>query len=578
MTTLERQGIRQLAVERKGALVKIGSGEIGGKALSFPFLESLLDLKALSAEISPHEVRLPETWVLATDIFDEFIEQNKLGAYIGSSNDEETRSAFLKASIDPSVREILRNYIATHSNPIAVRSSALTEDASSHPAAGLYVTFMIPNNDKELALPQLEDAIKLVHASLFSTEAQHYLRCHNIPHDDEKMAVILEEVVGSKHGDVFLPLLSGVAQSLNFFPVGSIRPEDGAATIAFGLGRKIVDGHAGMRFCPRFPTLRPQFRTNHDILAGTQEDFDAVDMRTGKTKLSGLETQTLSSHTIENAPTELSDLVSSILDEESGIMRDCPTLSQGARVLTFNRFIKSGIFPLPKVITQLLDAAQYGFGSPVELEFALKMETQNSESPQRGILYLLQARSMPSMRNEQVIEIPDVVADRVLMNTNQAMGHGTSDSIQHIVFVDPKEFGIHMSRKCADEVAEINEYLAQQKHSYILMGPGRWGSCNPAVGVPISYPVVSGAKLIAELSTKEVRTEPSQGSHFFHNVVSGGLYYLTVNEADGGFINLEWLRSQPNMFCSKWARLVQIPTGISIRVNGKTRQGIVFKA
>ncbi len=576
MSPTERQGIRQLPVERKGALVKVGTGEIGGKALSFPFLESLVDLKALSAEIAPHEVRLPETWVLATGIFDCFIEQNALGSFLGSQNDSETRAAFLRADLGAPVREVLKTYISQHPNPIAVRSSALTEDASSHPAAGLYVTFMIPNNGSEAALSQLEEAIKLVYASLFSKEAQHYLRRHNIPHDDEKMAVILEEVVGSQHDNLYLPLISGVAQSLNFFPVGSIRPEDGAATIAFGLGRKIVDGHVGMRFCPKFPTLRPQFRTNHDILSGTQDEFDAVNMRTGKERLGGEETQTLSSHSIDTAPEELSDLVSSILDTETGILRDCPTLSQGTRVLTFNHFVKSDLFPLPKVISQLLEAAQYGFGLPVELEFALKMETQE-KGVQRGILYLLQARSMPAMRNEQVVEIPKVDSNFVIMNTHQAMGHGANDTIEHIVFVDPNEFGIHMSRECAEEIASINEHLAANEDAYMLMGPGRWGSCNAAVGIPISYAVVSGAKLIAEISTQKVRTEPSQGSHFFHNVVSGGLFYLTVNEHDGGYVNLDWLRAQPNAFNSKWARLIKFPQGLAVRVNGKSRHALVYR-
>jgi hypothetical protein len=572
----ERQGFRQLPIERRGALIKVGSGEVGGKALGFPFLESLVDLKALSEEIAPHEVRLPETWVLATDIFDAFIDRNKLGAHLDNHTDDETRAAFLKADLGSSVREVLKTYIAAHPNPIAVRSSALTEDASSHPAAGLYVTFMIPNNGSEDALPQLEDAIKLVYASLFSKEARLYLHHHNIPHDDEKMAVILEEVIGSQHDDLFFPLISGVAQSLNFFPVGSIQPEDGAATIAFGLGRKIVDGHAGMRFCPKFPTLRPQFRTTQDILSGIQDEFDAVDMRTGHVHLDGIETRTLSSHPIDAAPTELSDLVSSLLDTETGIMRDCPSLSSGTRVLTFNRFIKGELFPLPKVVSRLLDATQYGFGAPVELEFALKMET-DSNHQRRGILYLLQARSMPAMRNEQTVEIPNIDSDFVIMNTHQAMGHGSTEAIKHIVFVDPKDFGEHMSRDCAHEVATINEHMTNLQQKYVLMGPGRWGSCNPAVGIPVSYAVVSGAKLIAELSTSDVRTEPSQGSHFFHNVVSGGLYYLTICEKEGAFVNLDWMRSQPNVFSSRWARLIQIPRGLSIRVNGKSRKGIVFR-
>jgi hypothetical protein len=571
---MERQENTQLPRERRGSLVKIGLGEIGGKALSFPFLETLLDLKALSAEIAPHEVRIPETWVLATGIFDAFVENNNLSRCVSNLTDHDTRTAFLRGTFPKDVQNCLREYISSHNKPIAIRSSALTEDASAHPAAGLYTTFMIPNNGTEETLQALEDAIKLVYASLFSKEAQQYLKQHKIPHDNEKMAVILEEVVGSAHGDVFLPLISGVAQSLNFFPVGDIRPEDGAATIAFGLGRKIVDGHAGMRFCPRYPTVRPQFRTYHDIITGTQEDFDAVDLTKVGLRLHGEETETLISRPIENGPEELLNAICSVIDPETDMLRDCPTITKGPRVLTYNRFLKSEIFPLPRIITRLLDAAQYGFGSPVEIEFAMTLDKIDGQT--RGILYLLQGRAMPAMQNEQRIEIPDVPVDRIILGTDRAMGHGSSDHIKHLIFVDPADFSFQMSTECAHEIAELNDQLSQKGEHYILMGPGRWGSCNPAVGVPISYPLVSNAKLIAELSTNQMRVEPSQGSHFFHNVVSGGLYYLTVDDDKGGLINLTWMRAQKNISATKWARHLFLPDGMSIRVNGKTRQALMF--
>lgn len=571
---MDRQESPQLPKERRGSLVKIGNGEIGGKALSFPFLESLLDLGALSAEIAPHVVRIPETWVLATGIFDAFVETNNLQTCTSNSNEQETRNAFLRGVFPENVRSCLAEYIASHNKPIAIRSSALTEDAADHPAAGLYTTFMIPNDSSEKTLCALEDAIKLVYASLFSKEAQLYLKQHKIPHEDEKMAVILEEVVGSAHGDVFLPLISGVAQSLNFFPVGEIQPEDGAATIAFGLGRKIVDGNSGMRFCPRFPTVRPQFRTLHDILAGTQDDFDAVDLTKAGMRLKGDETETLLSRSIQNGPDDLLNYVSSIIDTETDILRDCPTMIKGPKVLTYNRFLKSEIFPLPFVITRLLDAAQYGFGAPVEIEFALEMEEKDGK--RRGVLYLLQGRAMPAMRNDLRVEMPNVAAERIILSTDRAMGNGSTDNINHVIFVDPLDFSVRISQQCANEIAAINELLTEQGERYILVGPGRWGSCNSAVGIPVSYPLVSNARLIAEISTATMRMEPSQGSHFFHNVVSSGLYYLTVDDANGGVINLDWLRSQKNISTTKWAKHLFFPKGISIRVDGKHRQALVF--
>lgn len=573
---MERQESHRLQIERKGPLVKVGSGELGGKALSFPFLQTLVDLEALSREIAPHQVTIPETWVLATGIFDEFMTQNNLERCLAESEDARIRTAFLGGRFSPEVLAMLQSFLESHSGPIAVRSSALTEDAANHPAAGLYCTFMIPNRGSdEQRLLQLADAIKLVFASLYSPEARQYLRFHNIPHEDEKMAVILEEVVGQAHGDLFYPLLSGVAQSINFFPVANMQPEDGVATVALGLGRKIVDGHAGMRFCPKYPTIRPQFRHIADIRANTQEDFDTVDLSKGALPLTGEETETLATHPIfAAAPSDL-EYVCSLLDDETGTLVEFPTGRQGEVVLTYNRFLREQLFPLPSVIRKLLDATQYGFGSPVEIEFALRME--ETEQGRSGTLYLLQARAMAALKDNAAVEIPEVSTELLVLSTDKAMGHGSLDNVRHIIFVEPREFGPYMSRECAREIAEINEQLAARDEPYLLLGPGRWGSCNIAVGVPITYPQVSHARLIAELSTDEMRSEPSQGSHFFHNVVSSGLFYLTVDEAKGGFVDLEWLRTSPNHSQTRHAKLIHVTKGISIRVNAQTRQGVAYR-
>ena len=563
-----------LSVVQNGPVYKIGDGEIGGKARSLPFLHRLLEGSGLRREFAPHEMLVPETWVLATSIFDRFVERNHLEPCLDLEDDAEIRRRFLAGAFDGEVEEMLGDYLASHAEPLAVRSSSASEDAYRHPAAGMFQTLFLANREPGRHR-QLLQAVKLVYASAYYSQVTHYLRAHGVPREDEKMAVALEAVVGQTFGSLHYPLLSGVAQSVNFFPVAAMRPEHGVAIIVLGLGRRVVAGLDGLRFCPRYPLLRPDRPAPRDLLALSQRDFDAVDLRSAGRDLTGADSDTLTS-----APVEVADEhgtlrdVAQRLDVESGVLYD-GLLHDGPRVVTFDRFLRESLFPLPRALSRVLELVADGFGSAVELEFALRVV--NGNGGRRGQFYLLQARPMASLDNSASVTIPPLAEDQIVLRTGMAMGHGAVDDLRHLVFVDPEGFSLATSPAIAAEVGRLNDRLMAERVPYGLLGPGRWGTCNPAVGIPVSYAQVDGARLIAEVASPSLRVAPSQGTHFFHNVVAGSLFYFMVDEARGDRLDLAWLRAQPNQAATRHARLLSISPGLSVRVLGQDRVGVVYR-
>jgi hypothetical protein len=562
-----------LSVVQNGPVFKVGEGEIGGKARSLPFLHRLLELSGAQREFAPHELLVPETWVLATSVFDRFVERNHLESCLDLDSDEEIRRRFLAGNFDGEVEEVVADYLATHGAPLAVRSSSASEDAYRHPAAGMFQTLFVPNRDPGRHR-QLLQAIKLVYASAYYSQVGHYLRAHGVPREDEKMAVALEAVVGHTYGNLHYPVLSGVAQSVNFFPVAAMRPEDGVAIIVFGLGRRVVAGLDGMRFCPRYPKLRPDRPEARDLIALAQHEFDAVDLTSAGRELCG-EADTLVTLPVDAAMEHgtLRDVTSTV-DLESGVLLE-GMLAEGPRVVTFERFMRETLFPLPRVLSRVLELVSDGFGSAVELEFAFRFS--DATSNRRGQFALLQARPMASLEHSQNVVIPQLPDEQVVLRTGMAMGHGAVDDLRYLVFVDPEEFSLDASPRMAAEVGAINNRLTRERQTYALLGPGRWGTCNPAVGIPVNYAQVDGARLIAELATPGLRVQPSQGTHFFHNVVAGSLFYFMVDPGRGDRLDLAWMRAQPNQAPTRYARLLRLEPGLSIRVQGQERVGVVYR-
>jgi hypothetical protein len=566
-----------LSIRRMGPVVKLGSGNLGGKARVLPFLQRLLDASGIQEEFAPHRISVPETWVLTTHIFREFVAKNRLGVCAELDNDDDVRRRFLSGRFSNSVKDSLKLFLETHKLPLAVRSSALSEDTYHHATAGLFETHFTPNLGRE-RFRQLLEAVKLVMASAYFNDVARYMRTHSIPREDEEMAVALETVVGQVRGDYYYPLLAGVGQSINYFPVGQMIPDDGVATMVMGLGSRAVAGQDGMRFCPRYPTVRPHFQLASEIMEVSQQVIDAVDMRTAAAgaRLTGDITDTIARVPIEETEDHGSLVeVASVYDRENDIFYD-NLFRDGQRVVTFNRLLRESSFPLPSMLTRLFQIVSDGFGYPVEIEFALNLLKSKNGKP-RCHLVLLQARPLPALRSETEVAIPDLPEEQVLARTDLVLGHGKADGLTDIVFVDPDDFSLDVSDRVAEEVAAINEAMRDVDRRYILLGPGRWGSCNKAVGVPVNFAQIDQAMLVAEVSTRRLNFEPSQGTHFFHNMISRDLFFLTIDTRRGHRLDLEWLRAQPNSADTKLVKHIKLSPGAHIRADARRKLGIVYR-
>jgi hypothetical protein len=562
-----------LPLKNMGPVVKMGEGDLGGKARVLPFVQRLLAASGIAEQMGPHTVMVPETWVLATDCFAEFVAHNALEHCADISDDDEIKRRFLEAELPDPVKETLHLYLDSHTLPLAVRSSALNEDTHHTATAGLFATYFIPNRGPE-RFRQLQEAVKLVFASAFFADVSHFLRSHNIPREEGQMAVALESVVGTSRGSAHYPLAGGVAQSVNYFPVGAMRPEDGVVTMVMGLGSRAVSGRDGLRFCPAYPLVRPSLQSSAEIERTAQRVIDAVNLEATSTHLRGEESDTIVRIPIE----ELESLdvfaeVASVYDPESNIFYES-LIRPGRRVITFNRLLRETSFPLPSLLRQLVGLLEEGFGSPVEMEFALDVE--GAGTARRFTLVLLQARPLPAMAKETRIDIPEVSADRLLLRTDRALGQGTADGLRYLIFVDPRDFSLDTSAAIAGEVAALNEQMQKAASRYLLLGPGRWGSCNRAVGVPVSFRHIEAARLVAEIATKDLAVEPSQGTHFFHNMISRELYFLTVDLRAGHHLDLDWLRAQPNQADTRFARLIDAGPRLSLRVDAQRRTGLIY--
>ncbi len=562
-----------LPIRRQGPVVKLGEGNLGGKARVLPFLQRLLDSSEINEEFAPNIISVPETWVLTTECFSKFVARNKLEECFEIESDNEVKRRFLAGTMPPSIENSLKVYLNTHKLPLAVRSSALSEDTYHHATAGLYSTHFTPNIGPK-RFRQLQQAVKLVFASAYFADVARYMRTHSIPRNDEEMAVALETVVGDVHGDVYYPLVAGVAQSVNYFPMGQMEPDDGVASIVMGLGSRAVSGMDGMRFCPRFPLVRPQFQADTDILQVKQTLIDAVDLTRHSVRLTGEATDTIRRVPVEDTEEHgtLGELAS-VYDREGGVFYDS-LFRDGPRVLTFNRLLRGSPVPVPRMLQRLLQVIEEGFGFPVEIEFAMQIEGTGKERACH--LALLQARPLPTVEASTAVEIPDLTEERSFIETTQVLGHGAADGLHHVIFVDPHDFSLHTSDQIAGEVAELNERLRDEQVRCLLLGPGRWGSCNKAVGIPVRFGQIDRALLMGEIATRHLAVEPSQGTHFFHNMVSRDLFFMTVDMRLGHTINMDWLRAQPNAADTKYAKLICSDRPISIRVDAQLRKGVVF--
>jgi hypothetical protein len=555
---------------------RIGGGSLGGKARGLAFVNRLLRDTPIASKFPEQRIFVPESVVLGTDIFDEFLEENDLEDFaLRSKSDEDTVRRFLNAEFPAEALHDLEAMLNQIRYPLAVRSSGLLEDAPNQPFAGLYQTFMLPNThlDTKVRLQQLVTAIKRVYASTFSTLAKQFLDTTPYRLEEEKMAVIIQKLVGASHGSRFYPDFAGVARSHNFYPTPPLQAEDGIVAVAMGLGRMVVEGECCVRFSPVHPHLLPAFSSVDEALKNSQREFLALDL---------------------DADVELSEQGAELhryrllVAEEDGTLRSAGStyshenhsivdgLSRpGVRLVTFAPVLKHGVFPLAAMLQELLQIATAGTRTPVEIEFAVNLSVPQGEPTEFGFL---QMRPLAMADDAEELDIGKVDAAAVICRSDTVLGNGRIEGIYDIIAVDYDAFERRRSREVAQEVARLNAVLQKAGTPYILVGVGRWGSADPYLGIPVTWNQIAGARVIVESGFRDFKVTPSQGTHFFQNLTSCNVGYFTVNSQVGeGFIDWDWLAAQPTRSTTSFVRHIELQRPITVRMSGRSGEGVILK-
>jgi len=561
-----------------GYFAKIGNGSLGGKARGLAFINRLVERKNLNNMFDGILITTPPTVVLTTDIFDRFLDDNNLRDFAHETEDDkELQRRFLNAEIDNETKGYLHSLLTQINYPLAIRSSSLLEDLQFQPFAGMYETCMIVNNhpDIEVRMAILLESIKRVYISTFLSCTQLYFKSTSYRLEEEKMAVIIQQVSGAKHGSRFYPELSGVARSYNYYPVGPMQASDGVANVALGLGKTVVDGYKSLRFCPKYPLHLQQYGTIEDVLETSQKDFFALNLEPDAKDSNhdlNFEPQLYSLKHSEQDGTLYA--VGSVYSADNNAIYDGLSRS-GPKIVTFAPILKHNLFPLSDILTLLLDIGERGMGRPVEIEFSVNLSTPKPEPKQFN---LLQVRPMVLNHELEELEIHDIKEDDTICHSNTVMGMGKIDDICDILVVDFDKFTRADSRKVADQVGKLNAKLQSKGISYILIGVGRWGTADPWLGIPVAWAQITGAKVIVETSFKDIKVTPSQGAHFFQNITSHRIGYFTVNpEKEEGFLDWNWLLDQKPKQKMSLVRHLHLPKPLIVKMNGRKNRGVIYK-
>ncbi|RJR49232.1 MAG: phosphoenolpyruvate synthase/pyruvate phosphate dikinase [Desulfobacteraceae bacterium] len=551
--------------------VKIGQGSIGGKARSLAFMAALFGKDpTIHKKHQGIDIEIPKTLVITTDGFESFIGQNQLQHFAAEDSDDRTTAeAFLRAHMPSWILKELAAYLSMIRYPLSVRSSSLLEDAQFQPYAGLYETFMIPNNnpDPAVRLDELVTAIKLVYASTCYRGPKAFSRSVSLQPQEEKMAVVIQQMAGEPYGDYFYPAVSGVAQSYNYYPISPMKREEGIAYIALGLGKTVMEGERALRFSPRYPDKLPQFSSVEDILRNAQRFFYSLDLRNSHAP----KRFQLARREVDDAGDEfpVGTLSSTYIPEEHRI-RDTGHM-RGAKILTFAPILKYDLFPLAPLLCDLLELGRTGMGTPVEIEFSVNLGTEKNPKKQ---FFFLQMRPMAAHGLFEVKVEPHEIPMSLCYST-QALGNGRNDRIADIVYVRKSEFRPEATVQIAQEIGLLNANLVKENRPYLLVGPGRWGSADPWLGIPVQWPDISGVGAIIELRDEQLKADPSQGTHFFQNITSLGIPYITVTEGAGDFFRWEWIDSLPAFKETRFLRQVRLEKGMTIKIDGRTSEGVI---
>jgi len=560
--------------DRYSNFARIGDGSLGGKGRGLAFIDNMVKRHAEFEEFENASVVIPKTVVLCTDIFDEFMDMNQLYQVALSDADDETiLRAFLRAKLPDRLVEDFFAFFDVVKSPIAIRSSSLLEDSHYQPFAGIYSTYMIPYlTDKYEMLRMLSDAIKGVYASVYYKDSKAYMQATSNVIDQEKMAVILQEVVGTQYGDRFYPSISGVARSINYYPINDELAEEGTVSLALGLGKYIVDGGLTLRVCPYHPDKVLQTSEMEMALRETQTRFYALDLKNMGQNFSLDDGFNLLKLPVKEAENDGSlNYIASTYDPYDMVIRD-GIYPGGRKVITFANILQHDVFPLARILQLVQKYGQGEMRRPVEIEFAVNLNA----TEKKGVFYLLQIRPMVDMKadlNEDLDAIPE---DQLLLKSVNSLGQGIMDDIQDVIYVKTEGYSASNNQLIAYDIEKLNKRFLDEGKHYILIGPGRWGSSDTWLGIPVKWPNISAARVIVEAGLTNYRVDPSQGTHFFQNLTSFGVGYFTINAyMNDGLYNQELLNSMPAVEETKYLRWVHFDKPLAVKMNGKKKIGVV---
>ncbi len=554
---------------------RMAKGSLGGKGRGIAFICNFIENIDFQKLIPSLNIRIPSTTVIGALEFDKFVEMNNLYDDIYSLNDYSSiRQHFLESEFDKKIKERLMSYLEHVTKPLAVRSSGLFEDSLLQPFSGVYATYLIPNNhpDIEERYNQLEMAVKLVYASIFTDSAQAYFDAINYKIEEEKMAVIIQEVVGQNYNGKYYPTISGVAQSYNYYPISYMQPEDGFSVAAVGLGMYVVGGENSFRFCPRYPNINPTAVS--DLLRDSQKHFYAIDLTKTKFDLiTGGENAAIRKFRVKDAENDgtLQHSASTYNAENDDLIPGIQ--EQGPRIIDFANILKYEYLPLAETLRLLLELFKEAMGSPVEIEYALDLDATENGVP---TFYLLQIKPLIRVEQQVDIDLGSIDDEEIFMYTARGMGNGKIENISDIVYVDPEKFDKTKTRQMAREITDINSLLEKEGKEFILIGPGRWGSRDPYTGIPVLWSNISKARVIIEMGLPDFPLDASLGSHFFHNVTSMNVGYFSVpHNSNKAFLKMEKLKNMKTKNETEYVKHVEFNKPLTVLMNGRERRALI---
>lgn len=560
------------------SFIRLGPGSLGGKGRSIAFMNAMLAINNIFYKFENIEIKTPQSFVIGTEIFEEFLETNDLEEWaINTQNEQKIVEKFLNAELPLNTINHLNNLMDEIKYPLAVRSSSLLEDSELLPFAGIYKTMMLPNTHKTnlVRLNQLINAIKLIYASAFFKEPKEYIKNSDYRIEEEKMAIIIQQCVGMKYDDYFYPVISGIAQSFNFYPIHPMKPEDGIVHLVLGLGKTIMDGEKAYRFCPIYPRMSVGNTSAEESYQNSQNIFLALHLSDDSGYMLKDENYFLKKLDITRADRDGTLFyVGSTYSPQNQIINDSLSI-EGPRVITFANILKYGLFPLPEIITELINLGKQALGTHVEIEFAINLFKDKKRKPE---FYILQMRPMVIGGENLEASFNKNESHKAICFTNHAIGNGIMDDLKDIIFIDPDNFDLLNSNQIAQEVEKLNQQFTTEDRHYILIGFGRWGTADPWLGISINWHQLSHAKVIIESYHNDLKIEPSQGSHFFHNMISLGLGYFHIKGApNADYIDWNWLKSHKPYKKTKNLKHLRFKSPLITKIDGRTSKGIIYK-